>query len=274
MLFFLFLDMVYTFCVWVLDQLFWVKFEFDFHCCKVREGQPAPVGKKVAEVSAKAVNCMCDGIEFILAAAGVDVERADIGWCCFSIQCSPAFKIILPRHPVYEIIEEVAKAPEPVHEYFLGFLQHIKSGKYVYPEGGEGIHQKKLLLGPPVEDSAFIFRFHRDGSFEHDQSELFVHPDKGAAGPGHNLILHDGGHHRRLAWKLHEDGALEHVLSHLFVHVQDKQAPGDKSFLFLSTIGHQDHLAFRMVSFKPGSERRCLNNHVMRYRSFRLFSLW
>lgn len=263
-------DMIYSFYVWLLDQFFWIKFEFDLKCCKIREGEPVPIGRKISNLCSKTITFTCDGIEFVLQASGIEVERADVGCCCwFSIQCTPSLKIILPRYNVnvYEAIEE-AVVPEPPQnlDYNLGFLQHVKTGRYVHPEGGEGVHHAKLILGPPVQDPAFIFRFHKDGSLEHDQTELFVHPDKGAANPGHNVILHDGGHHKRLAWQLHADGAFEHNLSHLFVHVEEKQGLDEKSYLFLSTIGHQDSLAFKMIPFKPGSERRCLNNHIMRYR--------
>jgi len=119
------------------------------------------------------------------------------------IMCYMTFnpvEIILPQCDSYGyegIGGDVEEAPRDTGEYFLGFLQHIKSGRYVYPDGGYGAHTSRLLLGPPVPDPAFVFRFHKDGSFEHDQSELFVHPDKGAAEPGNYLILHEGGHVRR-----------------------------------------------------------------------------
>ena len=57
-----------------------------------------------------------------------------------------------------------------------------------------------------------------------------------------------------------EQMVIVYIISHLFAHVEATGRP----YLFLSTIGHQPDAAFRMVPFKKGSERRCLNGHIMR----------
>lgn len=172
---------------------------------------------------------------------------------------NPDFYINLDLH-MPDLDVEMPDINIEFHEhYYYGFIQHIKTGLYVHPEYGYGNHQTKLLLGPAVPDPALIMKFHKDGCIEHDQSELFWHPDTGHAVPGNKIVLVEGGHVRRLEFKLHNDGALEMIHSHLFVHVE----PG-KPYLFLSTIGHQADVAFRIVPFKKGSERRCLNGHIMR----------
>lgn len=251
-----------------------IKFNIDIACCHVYEDDLGvlviPIGRRIAEIGAKSLDCIFDGVEMTFNTCGVDVER-NFDVSCPQIRCSPSFKIVLPSwNPDFyvnldlhmpDIDIEMPEINIQFHEhYYHGFLQHIKSGRYVHPEGGIGDHRRRLLLGPAVLDPALVFRFHKDGCIEHDASELFWHPDQGHAEAGNKLILHEGGHTRRLEFKLHNDGALENVHSHLFAHVETT----DKPYLFLSTIGHKDDTAFRVVPFKKGSERRCLNGHIMR----------
>lgn len=267
-------DAIYGVLLTIYEFYQSLKFNLDIACCHVYEDDMGimhiPLGRRLADSASRTFDCLFDGVDVTLATCGIDVERNfDVSFP--QIRCSPSFKVILPSwNPdfyvnldlhVPNIDLEMPEINVEFHEHFYyGFLQHIKSGRYVHPDGGTGEHKCKLVLGPAVLDPGLVFRFHKDGCIEHDQSELFWHAEKGHAEPGHKLLLHEGGHTRRLEYKLHNDGALENIHSHLFAHVEATGRP----YLFLSTIGHQPDAAFRMVPFKKGSERRCLNGHIMR----------
>jgi hypothetical protein len=145
--------------------------------------------------------------------------------------------------------------------YDLGFIQHIKSGLYVYPESGIGEHLDRLLLGPPVKDPHLVFRMHKNGCIEHDETEMFIHIHQGHAVPNSKLVLHEGGHVKFLYFKFWADGSWEHPFSKLFVH-PDFTDP--KRYLHLSTLGHHEGVAFRFIKYNPAPEKVCLNGHRMR----------
>lgn len=138
-------DCSYTVIIWQYDFVYWAKFEFELACCQIKEGQPVPLGRKIASGLCRICDITWDLAEWALTCCGLPVER-DMGVICPTIECcqtaegcqtAVGCRIRLPKSSFdYVEIEDVeikVMRDDVLGEYFLGFLQHIKSGMYMYP---------------------------------------------------------------------------------------------------------------------------------------------
>ena len=192
---------------------------------------------------------------------------------CFKFCC---LNVRTPRCVGY--YEEIA--PDPEAEEMVGFIQHIKSGQFIFPEQGQGGHLEKLILGPPVRDPAFAFRFFLDGSVEHIASGLFVHPAEGEVLDGMRLHLHAGAHVKKLAFTLDnkDGGDFKHSLTGFYIlpgaHLENGKrylyfhSPQSLSYHYDKTDPRHsreavENMKFRVIRYAP-QEKRCNNGHVMR----------